>query len=88
METMWITDAVTNEHYSTRAESHGSVYITKLSIDDCESGTLLTMSFSGYPQTLFAKIVAFLMLHFIRSSIRNALIKDLEDIKSFVESNG
>lgn len=28
METMWITDAVVNEYYSTRAESHGSVNIT------------------------------------------------------------
>lgn len=88
IETMWITDAVTNEYYSTRAESHGSVYITKLSIDDCETGTLLTMSFSGFPQKVGAKIGAFLMLHFIRSSIRKALIKDLEDIKNFVESNG
>ena len=87
METMWITDAVTNEYYCTRAESHGSVYTTKLSLGDCESGTLLTMSFSGIPQTIIAKALSLLMLPFIKHSIKKALLKDLEDIKSFIENS-
>lgn len=86
METMWITDAVTNEYYCTRAESHGSVYITELSLGDSASGTLLTMSFSGAPQTFVAKMLSFIMMPFIKTSIKNALVKDLEDIKRFVEN--
>ena len=38
-ETMWITDAETNDYYCTRAESHGSVYITKLSLQNSGSGS-------------------------------------------------
>ena len=86
-ETMWITDSVTNEYYSTRAESHGSVYITKLSLTAIDSGTLLTMSFNGIPQSFFAKILSFLMSPLIRNSIKKALIKDLADIKAYVEKN-
>ena len=28
VETMWITDAVENQFYRTRAESHGAVYVS------------------------------------------------------------
>jgi len=31
-ETMWITDYIENDYYQTIAESHGSVYISRLSI--------------------------------------------------------
>lgn len=84
-ETMWITESVVNEYYCTRAESHGSVYITKLSLKDSESCTLLTMSFSAIEQTSLAKILSFLMSPMIKKSIIKALTKDLEDIKHFVE---
>lgn len=84
-ETMWITDSVVNEYYSTRAESHGSVYVTKLSLKDSGSGTLLTMSFRGMPQTNISKILSFLMSPLISKSIKKALKKDLEDIKAYVE---
>jgi len=87
METMWITDSVVNENYATRAESHGSVYITKLSLKECEGSTLLTMSFNGIPQTFSAKILSFLMSPLIISSIKKALIKDLRDIKTYVEKS-
>ena len=84
-ETMWITDSVVNEYYCTRAESHGSVYISKLSLSDSGSSALLTMSFSGIAQTSIAKILSFLMGPFIKKSIKKALTKDLEDIKNYVE---
>ena len=65
-ETMWITDSVVNEYYCTRAESHGSVYTTKISLSDSGTSTLLTMSFSGIAQTIVAKIISFLMSPFIK----------------------
>ena len=46
-ETMWITDAEENDYYQTRAESHGSIYISRLEIKDSGDGTELTMSFEG-----------------------------------------
>ncbi|MCW8860019.1 MAG: SRPBCC family protein [Deltaproteobacteria bacterium] len=87
METMWVTDSVENEYYCTRAESHGSVYITKLSLGNSGTGTLLTISFNGIAKTNVAKILLFSMGPFIRKSIIKALTKDLEDIKHFVEKN-
>ncbi len=86
-ETIWITDSETNEYYSTRAESHGSVYITKLSLTAIDNGTLLTMSFNGIPQSFIAKIFSFLMGPLIRNSIKKALIKELADIKAYVEKS-
>ena len=84
-ETMWITDSLENEYYCTRAESHGSVYITRLTLSEGVKGTLLTMSFTGIAQTFGTKLMSFFMGPLIKGSIRKALNKDLEDIKVFVE---
>ena len=86
-ETMWITDYVENEYYKTRAESHGSFYISRLSIERVEEFTKLTMSFSAEAQTFFVKILSFCMGFFIKGSMKKALIKDLNDIKTHLESN-
>lgn len=84
-EIMWITDAVENEYYCTRAESHGSVYKTRLSLDENDGNTLLTMSFTGEPQTMGAKILSFVMGGFMKGSMEKELQKDLVDIRNFVE---
>ncbi|NNJ97060.1 MAG: SRPBCC family protein [Gammaproteobacteria bacterium] len=84
-ETMWVTDAIENEYYDTRAESHGSVYLTRLSLRDRGSGTMLAMSFTGIPQTTGAKILSFLLAPLITKSIKKALLNDLRDIKTFTE---
>ena len=86
-ETMWITDTLQNEYYTTRAESHGSVYITKVSLIENSGGSVLTMSFDGPPQTFLAKILSFLLKSLIGKSIKKALIKDLNEIKFHVENN-
>lgn len=86
-ETMWITDAVENEYYCTRAESHGSVYITKISLSENRNITTLTMSFSAQAQTTFVKIVSAIMSIFIKGSMVKELKKDLEDIKRYVEQS-
>lgn len=85
METMWITESVVNDYYCTRAESHGSIYLTKLSLKKNENNTLLSMSFKAIPQTNTAKILSFLLTPLIRKSIKNALMKDLHDIKMYLE---
>lgn len=85
-ETMWITEAVDNEYYCTRAENHGAVYKTKLSLNEIAEGkTLLTMTFGGEAQSFGIKIISAIMGFFLKGSMEKALQKDLEDIKNFVE---
>ncbi len=86
-EIMWITDSVENEYYVTRAESHGSVYISRLSLAESAGITTLTFSFFGEAQTLVAKILSALMGFMIKSSMVKELQKDLVDIKNYVERN-
>ena len=86
-EIMWVTDSVEYEYYSTRAESHGSVYISRLSLTESAQNTILTMSFSGEAKSLVAKIFSTLMGFIIKGSIVKELQKDLVDIKQYVEQS-
>ena len=86
-EIMWITDAVENEFYYTRAESHGSAYITKMMIEGSGDNSVLSMTFNAVPQSFFVKIISACMSIFIKKMMLKALTQDLEDIKKFVESN-
>lgn len=86
-EIMWVTDSVENEYYSTRAESHGSIYVSRLSLAESAGITTLTMSFSGEAQTWVAKILSALMGVLIKSSMEKELQKDLVDIKNYLEQN-
>ena len=85
METMWVTEAVENEYYCTRAENHGAVYLTRLSLQSQGDATKLTTTFTGEAETMVAKILSLLMGVFIKGSLKRALLKDLEDIKARVE---
>jgi len=84
-EIMWVTDSVENEYYSTRAESHGSVYVSRLSLAESNGMTTLTFSFSGEAQTFVAKILSALLGFMIKGSMKKELQKDLVDIKNYVE---
>lgn len=85
VETMWITDAVENEYYCTRAESHGCLYISRLSLTETGNSTTLTMTFSGEAETFLGKILSSCMSYFIKNSMKKELDKDLNDIKAHVE---
>lgn len=87
IETMWITEYVENEYYQTRAESHGSIYISKLSVERIGENTKLTMSFKAEPQSFFAKMFSFCLGFMMKGSMKKALLKDLNDIKTHLESN-
>lgn len=86
LETMWVTESQENYYYQTRAESHGTVYESRLEITANEDTCVLTMNFTGYPQTILAKCIAFIMTPFFKSSMVKLLNQDLLDIKAFVES--
>lgn len=84
-EVMWITDAVENEYYTTRAESHGAIYTTELVLSDKGSSTELTMDFGAELVTFKAKLFSLMGFLFIGAT-KKALKEDLEDIKAKVES--
>jgi len=86
IETMWITDYAENEFYKTRAESHGSVYTSGMSIERVGEKTRLTMSFSGEAHTFSAKLMTFLMGFMMKGAMKKAITKDLNDIRSHLES--
>ncbi len=84
-ETMWITHADAPNSYQTRAESHGAVYISGFTLEPDGEHTVLTMSFRGEPQTLSARVMAFLMAPMIKKAMVKVIHQDLLDIKRFVE---
>ena len=86
-EEMWITEAVENGFYKTRAESHGSVYTAILAVSDEADGTLLRMSFDAQPQTMGAKVLSFLLGFMFKGATRKAIQQDPEDIKAAVEAS-
>jgi hypothetical protein len=84
-EIMWITNAAKLSHYETRAESHGSIYTTRVSLEPKQGHTLLRMEFEGKPVTIGARLMWGLMGFMFKGATRKALRKDLEDIKNAVE---
>ena len=85
-ETMWITDAAENDFYRTRAESHGAVYVSRLSVAEEAGTTTLTMSFTSEAQSLVARIMSVVMMPFFKGATIKALHQDLADIKAAVEA--
>lgn len=84
---MWITDAAENQHYDVRAESHGSVYKSRLSISGEGDSHALTIEFGAEAQTFVAKLLSATMGVLLKGATKNALLQDLEDIKAQVEGS-
>lgn len=86
VETMWITEAVEPSYYVTEARSHGSIYRTRIDLDEAGGRTTLRMFFSGEPQTFLARFFAVAFGWLVKRSVAKALQQDLEDVKAAVES--
>ena len=80
----WITEAVANEFYKTRAEDGGFVFITTMNISDGSGGMTLTSSHDTEPQGIAARIKSLPMFLF-KGVIKRAILQDLNDIKAAVE---
>jgi hypothetical protein len=80
----WITDAVENNFYKTRAEMDGFVFITTMTISESGNDIFLTSSHETQSQSLITKIKSLPMI-FFKGILRKAILKDLTDIKSEVE---
>jgi hypothetical protein len=85
LETIWVTQASPSQFYATRAESHGSIYHSKITLTPIPSGTCLTMDFHCQPISWAARIMWILTGWMAKKSLSNIIIQDLEDIKVAVE---
>ena len=80
----WITDAVENEFYKTRAEDSGFVFLTTNRISEGSGGMTLTSCHETKPQGIVARLKSTPMFLF-KGVIKKAILQDLNDIKSAVE---
>ena len=80
----WITDAAENEFYKTRAESHGFVFLSTISISESSGGITLTSSHDSKPQGIVARLQSIPMFLF-KGVVKKALVQDLDDYKTAVE---
>ena len=87
-ETMWITEHEPLKYYATRAENHGVVYRSTMSVEAIGEKTLLTLTFEGSANSFFVKIISTVMGFTFKRSMTKMLDKDLQDIKQFVEKTG
>jgi hypothetical protein len=84
-QTMWITEAEYESFYYTRAENHGAIYMTKMSVKEVDGITQLSMYFSGTSESLFVRIISSIMSLFMKNTMIKLLEADLSDIKRFIE---
>jgi carbon monoxide dehydrogenase subunit G len=84
-ETMWITESQPEAYYCTRAENHGAIYLTKMSVRDQGGKTILAMEFSATSNSKFGRFMSSVMGVLMKKSMCKMLDADLEDIKAFVE---
>ncbi|MCD2342755.1 SRPBCC family protein [Ideonella azotifigens] len=83
----WITDAVEDEFYKTRAESHGFVFLATLRISERGGVVTLHSAHESIPQGFVARL-KLIPMAFFKGVMKKALLQDLNDIKSAVESAG
>lgn len=83
-EIMWITDAEANSYYLTRAESHGSIYISRMGIEEQGDGCVLSMGFEGQAVSMGAKIGNLIFGKMMVKSTEKAMLDDLQDIRKAV----
>ncbi|MBC3873605.1 SRPBCC family protein [Undibacterium flavidum] len=84
----WITDAVENEYYQTRAESDGFIFLSTTRIEEQEGqqGAMRLISVhDSQPQTWMTKLMVIPMRLFFKGVAKKALMQDLIDIKTAVE---
>lgn len=81
----WITDAVENDYYQTRAESDGFVFLSTTRIVEEQGVMHLISVHDSLPQTWQTKLMVIPMLLFFKGVAKKALMQDLVDIQSALE---
>jgi len=83
-EEMWVTAYETNTSYVVEAESNGTRYRTEYWFSAEGKGTLVTMTFSGRPVSLGARLASPIGVLFIGAT-KKALHQDLVQLKRACE---
>ena len=81
----WITEAVENETYTTKAESDGFVFLCIKRIADTSGGTTLAETHVSQPQGMVAKLMSVPMSLLFKGVAKKAVMQDLLDIKTAAE---
>ncbi|UHQ20181.1 hypothetical protein LVB87_03190 [Lysobacter sp. KIS68-7] len=81
----WITEAVENSYYRTRAEDGGFVFLTTVAITERDGIMTLTSAHDSQPQGFAARLMSIPMGLLFKGVARNAILQDLNDIKAAVE---
>ena len=81
----WITEAIENEFYNTRAEDLGFVFLTTMRIAESPGGIRLTSSHDSQPQGFVARLKSIPMGLLFKGVLKKAILQDLNDIKAAVE---
>lgn len=85
-ETMTVIAEKRGCWYETRAENHGTVYTSKMEINEAATpgSSRLTLSFGHKPLSLVARLMSIFSFLFA-GSIKKAFAQDLADIKRIAE---
>ena len=84
-EEMEITGFQRDREYTLECDSCGCHYTTVLSFREEAGGTRVTMKFGAVPQTLFARVMGFLMAPMMKGMLARCLKQDLADLKAKCE---
>lgn len=80
----WITEAVENKFYRTRAEMDGFIFLTTLTLSAEGEGTRLSSCHETRSQGFVAKLKSLPMI-FFRGVLKKAILQELNDLKAAVE---
>jgi hypothetical protein len=80
----WVVDAVENEHYKTRAEMDGFIFLTTMTVSQVDDSTTLTSTHETKAEGFIAKLKSLPMI-FFKGTLKKAILKDLTEIKVVVE---
>ena len=85
-ETMEITSWNPPNSYTTEADGCGCHYTSVITCEEDGDGTLVTMSFEAVATSTFGKVMSALTGWMMKSACAKCFAKDLEDLKTFVET--
>lgn len=85
-ETMEITSWNPPNSYTTEADGCGCHYTSVITCEADGDGTLVTMTFQAEAMSTFGKVMSALTGWMMKSACAKMFDKDLENLKTFVES--
>lgn len=81
----WITEAEEGTAYTTRAETPGFTYLTRVRIREEAGGVVLTSAHETRTEGIGPLLMSIPMRLFFKGVIRKAILQDLADYKAAVE---